>query len=159
PGNPGSGEYEPEKPRIRALLRQIEASGGQSVTRGTLAQLNAVTPPTENYGGVVLNDPNPANSGYYYRNSGAWVKGRGFPDTFADLTLSGSANTQTGSAGAGVNPSDIEVFWARVLTENTGPMTLNGKPVLNVDGSTLTGGEWAGTVLFVDNGPSYQLIF
>lgn len=157
-GDPASGEYEPEKSRIRALLWQIEASGGQSVTRNTLAQLNAVTPPTENYGGVVLNDPDPANNGYYARVSGAWVRGRGFPDTFAEGVLSGSGTAQVAAFGAGVNPADIEIFWSRVATENTGPMTLNGKPVVSVAGNPLVAGEWSGVVLYVDEGPNWRLL-
>ena len=55
PGNPASGDYKPEKPRIRALLKQIMNQGGQAVTRNTYAALSGVTPPTENYMGIVLN--------------------------------------------------------------------------------------------------------
>lgn len=158
PGNPGSGEYEPEKPRIRALLRQLQGGAGQSVTRGTLSALQAVTPPNEDYMGIVLNDPDPAANGYYFREGGAWVKGRGFPDTFAEMVLSGGPDAQTGIVDPAVNPSDVEVFWAFVQTENTGPLTLNGRPVLGVDGNPLTEGSWTGTVLFVEDGASYRML-
>lgn len=158
PGNPGSGEYEPEKPRIRALLKQIQAGAGNVIVRGTRAALYGVTPPNENYMGMVLNDPNATYNGYYYRSSGAWVYGRGFPDTFAEMTLAGSGTAQTGTVNVGVDPSEVEVFWADVGTDNTGPLTLNGKPVRSVAGNPLVAGEWTNVVLFVDRGSYWQMI-
>ncbi|WIY54163.1 M14 family metallopeptidase [Devosia sp. YIM 151766] len=161
--DPHSGAHEPDKPEIRALLKQIQNSGGQAVTRNTLAALNGVTPPTELYGGVVLSDPNPANNGYYSRDGGAWVKGRGFPDTFARVALSGSGTAQAGAVESGVNPADAQVFFAIVTTPNTGPMTLAvggeaPRPVLNLAGNPLSAGEWAAVVLFVRDGENYRMV-
>lgn len=158
PGLPGSGEYEPEKPRIRRLLRQIQGGSGQSVTTPTLAALEAITPPAETYLGIVLNDPDPTVNGYYFRENGEWVLGRGFPDTFAETALAGSASSQVGVVDAGVNPADVEIFWADVQTENDGPLLLNGLPVLNLAGNPLAAGEWAGVVMFVNRGDHWQLI-
>ncbi len=158
PGLPGSGEYEPEKPRIRRLLRQIQGGSGQSVTAPTLAALQAITPPAETYLGIVLNDPDPTVNGYYYREDGEWVYGRGFPDTFAEMVLTGGASSQVGVVDAGVNPADVEIFWADVQTENDGPLLLNGIPVLNLAGNPLAAGEWTGVVLFVNSGDHWQLI-
>ena len=53
--------------------------------RPTKAQLDAITPANDNAPAWVLSDPDPTKNGYYYRSSGAWVRGRGFPDTFAAL--------------------------------------------------------------------------
>lgn len=86
-GIPASGEHWPDKKEIRALLKLIQNSGGQSITRNTLAALNGVTPPNENYMGVVLTG---AGAGYYSRSGGARVFGRPFPDTMAGVTLTGS---------------------------------------------------------------------
>ncbi|WMT90976.1 hypothetical protein [Pelagibacterium sp. H642] len=163
PGNPGSGDYEPEKPRIRALLRQLQGQSGAAVTRNTLASLQAITPPSENYMGIVLDDPDAENNGYYYRQANAWVKGRGFPDTFARVELSGSATAQTGLVGSGVNPADIDVFYAFVDVDNTGPLTLtiHGEPpreVVNLAGNPLAAGEWTGTVMFALRDGRYQLL-
>lgn len=163
PGNPGSGDYEPEKPRIRALLRQLQGQSGAAITRNTLASLQAITPPSENYMGIVLDDPDAENNGYYYRQANAWVFGRGFPDTFARVELSGTGTAQTGSVNTGVNPANIEVFFAFVATPNTGPLTLSihGEPpreVVNLAGNPLAAGEWTGTVMFALRDGKYQLL-
>lgn len=162
--DPASGEYEPEKPRIRGLLRSIRNSSGLAITRNTLAALTAVTPPTEDYMGVVLDDPDPSNNGYYSRVAAAWVWERGFPDTFARVTLGGTANAQTGSVAAGVDPASTEVFFATVGTANTGPMTLSidgetARDVVNAAGNALSAGEWTGAVIYFLNGDGdYQLL-
>lgn len=122
------------------------------------------SPATEFDEGHVLNDPDPTNNGYYYRDAGAWVKGRGFPDTFAQVTLSGTGAAQTGTTGAGVNPADIEVFFAVVVTENTGPLTLSidgeaPRPVVNLAGAPLSSGEWTGVAMFfLNDAGQYQLM-
>ncbi len=163
-GVPASGEHEPDKREIRALLKMIQNSGGQAVTRNTLSALNGVTPPTENYMGVVLADPTASNNGYYYRSGGAWVFGRPFPDTFAEVALSGSGTAQTGAVDTGVNPSGVEVFFARVTTPNTGPLTLSisggpAREVVNLAGNPLSAGEWTGMVMFfLNEGGQYQLL-
>lgn len=161
PGVPASGDWEPEKPEIRALLKQIQNSGGLAVTRNTLTQLNAVTPPNDLYGGVVLADPNKANNGYYSRVNGVWVRGRGFPDTFAELVgLGGTANNVTATASVGVSPSDVEVYFIQPLLTNTTPVVLNGIPVRNVNGDDLGAGEWSEgrLILLVDRTTEWRLL-
>lgn len=153
PGVPASGDYKPKKPEIRALLKAIQNGGGMSVTRNTFAQLDGVTPPTEDYMGVVLNDPDPTKNGYYSRVSAVWSFGRGFPDTFAELTdVGGSANAVTASISSGVDPSDIEVYFIEPTQTNTTDVTLNGLPVLNVGGDALSAGDWtAGRMILLVN--------
>lgn len=147
-GVPASGDHEPEKAEIRALLKQIQSTNGQSVTRNTFAALNGVTPPTENYGGVVLNDPDRTKNGYYARVSGVWVWQRGFPDTIANLTVTGGTdNAVSASAEIGVNPSFPIIFVIQPTITNTGAVTLsvNGespKPVKDVDGDAMAAGLW-----------------
>lgn len=160
-----SGAHEPVKSEIVQLLDRIEQSSSAGiVVRQTKAALDAVTPGDENAGGWVLNDSTAGNNGYYYRSAGAWVKGRGFPDTFARITLAGTANAQTGTVGSGVNPADIEVYYAVVTTANTGPMTLSisgetARDVVNAAGNALSAGEWTGTPVFFLNGSGqYQFL-
>lgn len=156
---------EPPKAEIIQLLEQIMGtSSAPAIVKLTKAALDLVTPASENYGGVVLNDPDPAKNGYYYRSAGTWVIGRGFPDTLARVALSGSGTAQTGVVNAGVNPATVEVFFAKVVTENTGAMTLSisggaAKPVVNLAGNPLSAGEWTGMVLFYPNDfDQYQLL-
>lgn len=164
-GDIHSGQNEPDKAEIRSLLKALfGAASNPSIVKQTQAALDAVTPASENYGGVVLNDPDPTKNGYYYRSSSTWVKGRGFPDTFAQITLGGGANAQTGTVAAGVNPADALVYFATVSTDNTGPLTLSisgetARDVVNAAGNALSAGEWTGTVLFFLNGDGdYQLL-
>jgi hypothetical protein len=138
---------------------------GNMVYVATEAQLLAITPSTETSGGVVLNDTDPTKNGYYSRVAAAWVRQRGFPDTFAQITLGGTANAQTGTVAAGVNPADVLIYFATVSTDNTGPMTLSisgetARDVVNAAGNALSAGEWTDTVLFFLNGDGdYQLLF
>jgi len=164
-GVPASGPHKPIKAEIIQLLEQLFGTVGSGwVVEQTLAALNGVTPENESDGGVVLNDPDPTNNGYYSRDTGTWVKGRGLPDTFAKVALSGSGTAQTGAVDAGVNPADVEVFFAVVGTDNTGAMTLAiggeaPRSVVNLAGNPLAAGEWTGVVMFFLNGAGqYQLI-
>lgn len=164
-GVPSSGKHDPIKAEIIQLLESIfGVSRGGWVVAQTLSALIGVTPEDENDGGVVLNDLNPASNGYYSRSAGAWVFGRGFPDTFAKVTLSGSGTAQTGTVNTGVNPASIEVFFAKVVTPNTGPMTLSvsdgpSRAVINLAGNPLSAGEWTGVVMFyLNDANQYQLL-
>lgn len=161
-GVPESGPHEPKKAEIIQLLNALfgVSRGGWVVAR-TLAELNGITPESETDGGVVLTG---AGAGYYDRDGGAWVFGRGFPDTFAKVALSGSGTAQTGAVNAGVNPASIEVFFAKVVTANTGALTLSisgeaPKPVVNLAGNPLSAGEWTGMVMFyLNDDDEYQLL-
>ncbi|MBO9589523.1 hypothetical protein [Devosia sp.] len=156
----------PPKAEIIQLLEQIMgSSNAPAVVKQTKAALDAVTPASENYGGRVLNDPDPTKNGDYFRSGGIWVWGRGFPDTFASVTLAGPADAQTGDAASGVNPATVLLFFAAVSTENTGPMTLSiagetPRAVLNAAGNPLAAGEWKGSVVFfINDDGDYQLLF
>lgn len=161
-GAPESGKHEPKKQEIIQLLNMIfgVSRGGWVVAR-TLAELNSITPEVETDGGVVLTG---VGAGYYDRNSGAWVFGRGFPDTFARVVLSGSAAAQTGVVSVGVSPAAIVLFFAAVTTPNTGALTLSiageaAKAVVNSAGNSLAPGEWAGSVIFyLNEDGEYQLL-
>lgn len=159
-GVPASGDYKPKKAEIRALLKQIQNTGGSTVTRNTFTSLSGVTPPTENYGGIVLDDTDPTKNGYYSRVAAAWVWERGFPDTFAQATFSGSSTAQAMTFSPGVDPGSVLVYFGTVTVENAGAFTLGGIDVVNAAGASLSPGEWTGTVLFFRNDDGdYQLLF
>ncbi|HEY8577590.1 MAG TPA: hypothetical protein VIL88_14785 [Devosia sp.] len=159
--NPSSGQHEPVKSEVRAFLKGVMNRSGQAVTRNTLTALQAVTPPNENYMGVVLTG---ADAGYYSRSGAAWVFGRPFADTFAQVDLAGSGTAQTGSLNTGVNPAGVEVFFAKVETPNTGQLTLSisggpARSVRNLAGNPLSAGEWTGMVMFyLNEDGQYQLL-
>jgi hypothetical protein len=142
---PGSGEHKPIKSEIRALLKQIQNSGGQAVTRDTLTALQAVTPPDENHMGIVLTG---TGAGYYSRSGGEWVFGRPFPDTAAVFTQTGgSGNAIQASVAAGVDPGNtIIAVLVPTLTNGGGGVTIaagGGAPtaILSASGAPLGAGE------------------
>lgn len=149
-GVPTSGEHEPPKPEIRALLKQIQNSSGMSVTRNTKAALENITPPNENYMGVVLTGE---GAGYYSRVGGAWVFGRGFSDTLARLeVVGGTPNAIIAEAATGVAPGDVGAFIIDITEANTAAVTIsiNGGPyisVLSVDGDDYEPGEFVGRLM------------
>lgn len=167
--DPSSGDYEPEKARIRALLRSIRSLSGQAITKGTLAELTAITPPTENYMGIVLDDPDPTNNGYYSRVAAAWVFQRGFPDTFAVLaSIGGTANAITASTASGIDPSDVVCLLLPdppgTNSSSTVTLAINGGSAENVkaaSGANLAVGdiiEGVGT-LFFKSGSEWRQLF
>jgi hypothetical protein len=76
----------------------------------------------------------------------------------------GTANAQQAVIGENSNMDQALVYFMRVSTDNTGPMTLSvggeiPRAVLNLAGNPLSAGEWTGVVLFVLNDDGdYQLI-
>lgn len=169
-GVPESGPHDPEKAEIIGLLNQMMASASApAVVRQTKAALDAVTPLEETYGGMVLNDPDPTKNGYYSRASGIWVKGRGFPDTFAALTaIGGTANAITAATEAGVNPADILVIMLPDPpgTNLAGAVTiaLNGgtpEPVYAAAGGLLAAGDIIDGVgtMFFRSGAGWRQLF
>jgi hypothetical protein len=153
------------KPDQAAIIRMLNllfgVSRGGWVVAETVAELNAITPENETDGGAVLTGD---DAGYYYRDGGAWVFGRGWPDSVGRVTLSGTGAAQTGTLKPGVIPANVEMFYAKVATPNTGAMTLSiggetARDVVNVAGNALSAGEWTGVVMFfLNDDGDYQLI-
>lgn len=142
-GVPASGDHEPDKREIRALLKMIQNSGGQSVTRNTLTALNGVTPPNENYMGIVLTG---SGAGYYYRSGGAWVFGRGFPDSVTVWTQTGgSGSAYQVAIGIGVDPSSVALAVFTPDDTNSAGATVNVsgevRPILSATGAPIAAGE------------------
>lgn len=153
-GDPGSGKYKPLKGPQRRVLKRMEAMAAAGVIhKATLALLTAITPPTENYGGMVYADPDPANNGIYIRTAATWVRIRSLADTFAELIdITGTANAVTAQAEPGINPADIAVWFIEPILSNTDDVVLNGLPVRNINGNELVPGEWpAGRMILLVN--------
>lgn len=157
-GVPDSGAHKPDKSEIIQLFSALfGVSRGGWVVAMTKVELLSITPAAETDGGIVLNDSVATNNGYYERLAGAWVRGRGFPDTIGLVSLTGPADAQTGTVSPGVDIGSVLEFIAAPATVNTGPMTLalsggSAKPVLNYAGNPLAAGEWASFVRFRDDG-------
>lgn len=155
----------PPKAEIIQLLDQMrETSANPAVVRQTKAALDLVTPVSESYGGMVLNDPDPAKNGYYSRASAAWVKGRGFPDTLAVLgSVGGTGNAITATAASAVHPADVAMFVLVPVAANTGAVTLSigegVKALLDVSGQPMGAGLLAAgrAVLIFRLGDDYRL--
>lgn len=164
-GDPQSGPNNPKKSELRSALLAVLSAYFDKRGVATLAQLNAIVPPAGTRPvGAVFDDPNPANNGEYYWSGTAWLKGRDFPDTFARVSLAGSGVAQTATTKPRVNPASIEVFFAKVETVNTGPLTLSisggaARSVVNLAGNPLSAGEWTGMVMFyLNDANQYQLL-
>lgn len=151
---PSSGDHKPRKGEVRALLKQIQNSGGQAVTRNTFTALDGVTPPNEDYMGVVLADADPAKNGYYSRVAGEWVWQRGFPDSVARLMITGGTqNAVEASSLVGVDPGSATLFLIDVEAPNSGAVTIsiNGAGAVNalsIDGDDFEPGEFIGRLTF-----------
>lgn len=153
---------EPPKSEIIQLLEEmIFGASVPAVIKLTRAALFAITPPSENYGGQVLNDPNPAYNGYYARSGAAWIKGRNFADTLSRMTVTGgTANAVAALASEAIPGATVVAYVIKPALTNTGPVTINGKALRNVNGAALALGEFpAGRmIMFTDEGATYQMV-
>lgn len=137
---------------------------GNTVYAAEHADLPA--PGTSGRGAVVLLDPDATKNGVYADNGVAWEGPRPFPDSIAELTVTGgTASAVEASVSAGVDPSGVKVFYIEPSLTAPGAVTLSvngasGKPVLDVDGDVLTSGLWpAGRLLMLkDDGANFRLL-
>lgn len=166
-GNPVNPNHQPDPQEIVDFLEGIVASARAAANIvQTEADLLAITPVSENDGGRVLDDPDSTKNGDYYRASAAWVQGRGFPDTFAEMALSGTSGAQTATLAAGVDPAGVVVYFAKVDVIGDAAMTLAitglngsvGLPVKNIAGNDVAEGDWTSHVLVIDKLTYYQMI-
>lgn len=161
-GDSGSGKYRPLKAPMRRVLKRMEGMAAAGVVhKATRAQLFAITPATELYGGAVYADPNPTYNGIYVRDAATWVKVRGLPDTVAELTVTGGTeNAVQASVAAGVDPAIVKVYYINVATPNTGNVTISisgaaAIPCYNIAGTDFAPGEWDGRLFLANDAPDY----
>lgn len=169
--DPGSGKYKPLKGPIRRILKRMEANAAAGVIhKATRALLLAITPPTENYGGMVYADPTPAYNGQYVRTGAAWVWARPLP--YAAITLT---NVGAGTPAAIAATSDVSlplanaraVYFLNIADDNIGPdgVTLEinegaAKALKTIGGTSLPPGTLVAgmIIMFSDNGSEYRLL-
>ena len=167
-GVPGSGDNEPDKADIRALLSRIETMAGVgSVAKATKAQLDAITDKDDATPGFVLADSTAANNGQYAWDDtgGSWVKLRALPDTAAVLQSVSGTNTITASVGTGVDPAVVSIFVLTAAATNTGAVTLNisgggAQDLVDRNGDALVSGSLVSgrAYLVFDDGSDYRLL-
>lgn len=111
-GDAGSGKYKPLKAPMRRVLKRMESSAASgTISKATRAQLFAITPLTEDYGGIVYADPVVAYNGIYVRDAAAWTRVRGLPDgTAVAENIGGTENAITCDVAAGVDPSNVQLL-------------------------------------------------
>lgn len=143
----------------------VTITGLGVIVKETLTELQSVTPDDENYGGRVLDDPDPANNGDYFRQAAAWVKGADLQRyNLSKLTITGgTVNAIQADADDGVNPASAVGFFIDIPPgdENTDPVTIainGGTPIsaVNYDGSAFAAGEFRGRMLLSNEGASLQ---
>jgi hypothetical protein len=130
-----------------------------TATFPTLAELEAFAPSAEGVGGKVTTGP---DAGFYHRNweTNEWVFDRPLFDTLGRMVvIGGTADSIEAVVDTGVADSAVVMLWMESPATNTGPITINGKPVLTIDGAELFAGQWlAGrTYWFTDEGSHYKL--
>lgn len=138
-----------------------QSTAGSVIVAQNLASLNVIDPEFETAGGWVLDDPDVTKNGYYYRSGGLWVKGRSFSDTLVHLTVSGgTGNAITATVADGIDASSIVAAIIIPTTTNTGPVTINAVPVLDISGDPLTAGAFTAGVaqLLSFDGSEYRII-
>ena len=130
-----------------------------TATFPTLAELQAFVPSGQGVGGKVTTGP---EAGFYHRNweTNEWVFDRPLFDTLARMVVTGgTADASEAATETGVADSAVVMLWIEAPATNTGPVTINGKPVLTIDGAALLAGQWlAGrTYWFTNEGEHYKL--
>lgn len=134
----------------------VTITGVGVIVKETLSDLNAVTPTDENFGGRVLDDPDPTNNGDYYRQASAWVKGADLQRyNLSRLTITGgTVNAIEATTDDGVNPYSAVGFFIDIPdgSENTGAVTIaiNGDAPISAvdwDGTAFDAGYFRGRML------------
>ena len=142
---------------VEDLASALEAG---TATFPTLPELDAFTPSGEAVGGKVTTGE---DAGFYHYDmiEEEWVFDRPLYDTLARMTVTGgTADAVEASIGDGIPEASVIAFMIKPTLTNTGAVTINGKPVRNVNGDPLVAGEFpAGRwITFTDEGANYQFV-
>lgn len=167
--------YDPNKKPDRVMtvkaFEQMDAKvigvTAGAIIRDTLTGLNAVTNPPAQQMAWVLGDAAPANNGVY-ENTGSpsapvWVRRGDLPYSIIRMINVGAgtpdAIAATSSLPAPSAPG-AALFSINIVAENTGPVTLNGKPLRTNSGNEIApGGLTAGSIhAFLDLGDHFRLL-
>lgn len=152
---------------IEALDARALAASVGAIVRETLVDLSAVTNPPAHQMGWVTGDATAANNGIY-ENAGSpsapnWQRRADLPHGTIHMINVGAGTPDvivaTSSLPAPVAPG-AALFTLNIVATNTGPVTINGKPLLTNSGNEIVpGGLVAGGIyLFLDGGAAYRLL-
>jgi len=141
---------------VEDLASALEAG---TATYPTLPELQAFVPLEAGVGGKVTTGE---DAGFYHYDfiGEAWVFDRPLFDTLARMNITGGdANDIEAEIASGVADSAVVMLWIEAAATNTGPVTINAKPLKTIDGNDLLAGQWlAGrTYWFSDEGTFYKL--
>lgn len=152
---------------VERLLSATSAAGTWYATR---ALMNADLAHDAGTLGIVYADPNPALNGMYVKQgasgSGSWTQISNQLPTGAAVvavTVTGggpNALTATFNPNTQFSPGQAIYILRGIAADNTGPITINGKPYrTNLGSDFAAGGIKAGGIyLFVDNGSEYRTL-
>lgn len=141
---------------VEDLAAALEAG---TATFPTLSELQAFIPSQEGIGGKVTTGP---DAGFYHYEFGAeeWVFDRYLYDTFARMNATGGTdNAIVAEIVPGIPEASVVMLWIEAPGTNTGPVTINGKPVVTSDEGDIPAGQWVEgrTYWFSDEGDFFKL--
>lgn len=130
-----------------------------TATFATLPELQAFTPSDPGVGGKVTTGE---DAGFYHYDTieDEWVFDRYLYDTIARMNATGgTANAIEAEIVPGVPEASVVMLWIEAPATNAGPVTINGKPLLNSNEEELSAGQWVEgrTYWFSDEGAFYKL--
>jgi hypothetical protein len=111
--------------------------------------------------GFVFADPDPTKNGVYTWTGSSWQRDRGLPEQIATLDVTGGdENDIIATVQAGVDLAQISLVRITPAGTNTGPVSINTKPVLDAAGNALDADQFVGgqTYILVANADNYQSI-
>lgn len=152
---------------FEALDAKAMATSAGAIVRETLIDLNAVTSPPAHQMGWVTGDATMANNGIY-ENAGSpsapnWQRRADLPHGTIHMINVGAgtpdAIVATSSLPAPVAPG-AALFTVNIVAANTGPVTINGKPLLTNSGNQIVPGGLTAPLIpvFVDLGDHFRLL-
>lgn len=134
-----------------------------TATFPTLPDLQAFTPAEdEGIGGKVTTGE---DAGFYHYDPSEdpgerWIFDRPLYDSLARMNVTGGdENDIEAEIASGVSDASVVMLWIEAPETNTGPVTINAKPVLNSNEEDLSAGQWVEgrTYWFSDEGAFYKL--
>lgn len=160
-----NGDMQRWMTEVERILAAYQAGGG--IVFPDLSTANASLAYNANQMAWVMGDPTPANNGVYRKigasGTGSWARMGDLP--FAMIPL---ANAGAGTADAIVATSSLPLpttpgaalLTVNILADNTGNVTINGKPLRTNSGNEIAaGGLTAGSLpAFLDLGDHFRLL-
>lgn len=165
PRSPSNQDFQVWMTEVERMSSALQAGGGIIFT--DLAAANASLAYAANQMAWVIGDSTTANNGIYRKvgalGSGSWVRIGDLPYSMIRLTNAGAG---TPDAIIATSPLPLPttpgsaMFTVNIVAANTGPVTINGKPLLTNSGNPISAGGLTAPSMpaFVDLGDHYRLL-